>query len=382
MRKALAAALICFLLTAPLGHGFAGTAEAVQPSAVSERPLPFGRQILRIEAVEALPNGNLAVLSFSQGKEKDEEALWLDLFTASGERPLSRRLGSHRPEISAYPFAQLLIKSGKIICEYYPDITSMELCYRSSYSFTGKALRTDQKLTLRYGDAGYARNLGQFILKRQAHAYDEAPADPFTRLEIEHVPTGKIVRTKVWDFAPASFTDKANHLWIVQKNEQAKLEIRTYTASGAVTEKVVEINEPTLKAQEYAAVRSAVWHQGRARILIRSSNTEYVLLTYDLNSQQIVASSALSALPEANYVSGLMVAGAHLLAVNEIWDEAMQRQSKALSLMDEAGAQHPLRFAGQAFSVFTKEMDGALFALELDKGSGQWLLREYALPSI
>ena len=93
----------------------------------------------------------------------------------------------------------------------------------------------------------------------------------------------------VWDPVFRAFSDGANRLWIVQKNERENLEIRTYTASDAVTEQTVEIDEPTLKTHDVASVCVAVLHQGNACLLVRLSNTDHVLLTYDVEDGTIVA---------------------------------------------------------------------------------------------
>jgi hypothetical protein len=93
----------------------------------------------------------------------------------------------------------------------------------------------------------------------------------------------------VWDPVFCAFSDGANRLWIVQKNERENLEIRAYTASDAVTEQTVEIDEPTLKTHDVASVCAAVLHQGNACLLVRLSNADHVLLTYDAEDGTIVA---------------------------------------------------------------------------------------------
>lgn len=377
MKKLLAAALVCFFVFGLPGHGLASPAAAPALTLVSEHALSFSKQPLRIEKTEALPNRSLAVFYFAQGEKRDEESYWLDLFSTSGQRLLSRMFVTRVPDASPHPFAQLLIKSDGFVCEYYPDITTMEVCFSSVYTFEGAALQADQKSTLKYGDAAYAKNLGPFILGRQAHAYDEEPADPFTRLAIQHVPTGQARTTKIWDFRPASLVDAENRLWIVQKNEGGNLELRVFAASDNLTEQAIEIPEPALKAHEFTFVISAISHQGAIRLLIHQFNTEYVLLTYDADSRAITARSALSALPGAAYVSGLLAAGPQLLSVHEYWDEKSQSFSKALSLVDGAAAQLPLQFVGEAFGVFAHGQEEAIYALETDAGRSAWFLRKY-----
>lgn len=379
MKRRLAAALICAIL---LGCGFSAAAAAAdtpQLSVVARQPLSFSGPPIRIEQAEWLPNGHLAVIYFSQGAQKDEELLWLDLFAASGARLLSRRLGRHLPDVSPYPFAQLLVHSKRFICEYYPDITTMEVCFQSTYSLDGQALKADQRSTLRYGDASYARNIGQYILRRQAHGYDEEHADPFFQLEIIHVPTGKALRTKTWAPLLVAFADDAGSLWIVQKNERENLEMRAYAASDTVQESIVDMAEPALQAHEFTAFHAAVWHQGAARLLVYVPNADCVLLTYDPDRQQVTARSPLTALPGAHYISGLASTGPHLLAVNELLDEQTQQFSKQLGLIDPQSAQHPLHFAGLAFHVFADAGEGTIRTLEKNQDTNRWWRCEYAL---
>jgi hypothetical protein len=377
MNRKLAAVWICFMLLALFYHAFAMNAEAPQLTAVSEQPLRFSQPPLRIEKAERLPNGHVVVFYFSQGEDKREERYRMDLFAASGECLLSREMGAYIPDVSTYPFAQILIKGEHFLCEYYPDITTMEVCYGSVYTFDGRAVQADKKSTFRYGDVDYAWNHGQFILKRQAHAYDEEVADPFIRLKLEHVPTGKTLQTAVWDPVFRAFSDGANRLWIVQKNERENLEIWAYTASDAVTEQIVEIDEPTLKTHDVASICAAVLHQENACLLVRLSNMDHVLLTYDAESQQITTGRALTTLSGADYIAGLMTVGPRLLAVNGVWDETTQTFSWALGVVEQPAEQVPLPFKGKAFSVFANGKDGTIVALEKDAGA--WLLREYRL---
>ncbi|MGI6636557.1 MAG: hypothetical protein ACOX7B_15530 [Christensenellales bacterium] len=198
MRRKWAAVILCVMLWSGLGQATAGDAQAVSLTMVSEWPLIFSREPVRIEKSQVLPNGNVAVFYFAQGASTGEEVYWLEVFTAIGERVLAKQLAAFTPQPDGgmYPYAQIWVERNQFVCEYYPDITRMEVCYRSVYTLDGKIVKKEKKSTLTYGDAFYAYNVGPYILKRQAHAYDEEHADPFIALEIVHVPTGNVLKTK------------------------------------------------------------------------------------------------------------------------------------------------------------------------------------------
>ena len=381
MRKLLSFALVCYILLGFCAPAVAEQVQVPQFNLGSEQALPFSQTPLRIDQAERLPNENLCFIYFSQGSKQGEEAYWLDLFSGTGERLLSRQFTTHIPDVSTYPHAQILIKNKGFVCEFYPDITTMEVCYQTGYDFNGKVLRKEKKSTLRLGDALYVKNLGQFILKRQAHSYDTEPVDPYLRLQIEHVPTGQMVDSKLWDPNPAYFIHGENQLLLVCKNEQENLEIRSYTVSDSLQEQVITFHEPALNTQGYTVVSSGVLFQGQAYLLIYQSNTAYALLTYDLKQQQITASKALTALPGVDYVTSLLVAGEQLMAVNGIWDESVQRYHLTLSLLDDLGEQVPLHFVGRAAAVFADGEGGTITAIERDAASGQWFIRSYLIVS-
>lgn len=380
MQKILSALLACALALGLLGTVPVGKAAEPKLTLEKEHLLAFSKAPLRIEKVEALPNGNLAVLYFSKGEGPEEESYWLDVFSSAGEHLLSKKLASFIPGGPNYPRAQLLIKDNKFVCETYPDVTSMEVCYRSVYTFEGKLLQSDQKSTLKFGEAAYANNLGPFILGIQAHAEDVAPPNPYRRLHIEHVPTGQTLTTSTYDFKPAFCVDEKGRLWVLQKNEEEHLELRCYTAGDSLREQIAEIAEPSLLAHEFTSLQSAIGFEDKIRLLIYLTNTEYVDLTYDPGSQKITDRRGLTALPGASYVSGYLVLGSQILAVNQVWDEGSQTFSKILGLVDAEGVPLPLPFSGEAFGLYTLGED-RLCALERDADDQALQLRTYLLHS-
>ncbi|MGI6636556.1 MAG: hypothetical protein ACOX7B_15525 [Christensenellales bacterium] len=122
-------------------------------------------------------------------------------------------------------------------------------------------------------------------------------------------------------------------------------------------------------------MQAAAWYQGKVHVLIYLTNTEHAWEAYSADGRNRMQLATVTALPKANYISGLMVAGAHLLAVHEVWDETAQWQSKLLGRII-ADATQQLPFTGQAWSVFLHE-NGDILTLEKDAPS-RWLLRGYA----
>lgn len=110
MQKILSALLACALALGLLGTVPVGKAAEPKLTLEKEHLLAFSKAPLRIEKVEALPNGNLAVLYFSKGEGPEEESYWLDVFSSAGEHLLSKKLASFIPGGPNYPRAQLLIK--------------------------------------------------------------------------------------------------------------------------------------------------------------------------------------------------------------------------------------------------------------------------------
>ncbi|NLX83171.1 MAG: hypothetical protein GXZ04_05075 [Clostridiales bacterium] len=380
MKRLRAALLACFLLISLFGYGAVGKAAVMEMTFKQEHPLAFSRLPLRIEKVEPLPSGKLAVIYFSQGEQQGEELYWLDLFSNTGSRLLSKLLAAHIPDVSTYPYAQILIKGNEFVCEFYPDITTMEVCYRSVFSVEGQKVKEDQKQTLKAGAAYYTQNQGPFLLGKQAHAEDVEPATPLRRWHIEHAPSRQTFTINTFDYDPAFCVDRAQRLWIIQKNQQAHLELRSYTMGDSPTEQTVELAEPSLLAHEFTSVQSAVSFKGKVRLLIYHTNTEFVDLTYDPDSQKITDRGTLTALPGASYVSGYLVSNAQLLAVNEVWDEASQTFAKMLGAVDAKGVLHPLTFMGEAFGLYAQGED-TLCTLERGADDNSWLLRTYLLQA-
>lgn len=378
-RKAVALLLLMLLLN-PLSAALAASNSAPRLELVSATPLQFSRPPIRIDGAVMLPNGNLAVLHFSLGATVFEESYWLDLFSATSERLLSRQLVSFRQDADSYPLAQILIKRDHFILEYYPDVTTMEVCFQSSYSFGGRALQADRKRSYAYGEALYAQNIGSFLYRWQSHAVDEPDADAHISVDIEHVPSGRTMRAKLWDFAARRFADDQQRLWIVQRNEQGLLEIRSLAAGEGMKEHITALNEPSLLA-DGAMLSAAVSHQGKARIVVYRHDAAPMLLTYDPTKQLVTARSALGTPEEARHLSALMSVGRHLLAVYERWDDNMQQNAKALALIDGNMAQHPLPFTGRAFSVLQDSRDDSIAALEQDDDE-HWVMRVYRLDGM
>lgn len=377
MRKMMTTALVCLALFIGV-HCAAQASAALELRLISKQSLPFSKPPLRIESTVVLSDNQALAIYVAKGDVKGEESLLLDLFHEAGNKLLSKSFCAYRPDDFVFPYAQAILGKSGFVCEFYPDVSSMEVYYRSAYTFDGKQVKADKKYTQKFGDAFYAQNIGPFVVKKRAHAYDEEGASPYLDLQIEYVPTGKTIKTKIWDVMFCSFLDEdGQRLWLAQKNEQGKLELRLYTVdkSGAFKEQVFEWDEPSFQTQNYSYVCSGAVQEGKAFLLLRKSNTEYTLLLVDVEKQEATARSTVHALAETDCIEGFLP-GKPQLIIHWVFDETTQTFEKRLGALDSRAILKPLNFAGQAFSLWQNNQEN-IVTLEKDTISGEWLLCLY-----
>lgn len=375
MRKRITMLLICLLLVV---GGTAQDSRIPLFKLMKNTELAFSQAPLRVENTVTLPRDRVLVFFFAEGKSEGEESYWLNLFNENGDILLAKEFCSFCPEDFVFPYVQALLGEKGFTLEFYPDISSMEVYYRSAYTFDGKQVKADKKYTQKFGDAFYAQNLAPFIVKKRAHAYDEEGTSPYLDLIIEHVPTGKTIKTQVWDVMFCPFLDESgDRLWLAQKNEQGKLGLRLYSLGfRELTERIFAWDEVTLETNENAYLCSGAVHNGKVMLLLRLSNTEYTLLFVDIEKEEVISRNAVHALPSTDYIQGFLP-GSWQILVHGAFDEATQTFEKRLGVLSGEYTINPITtFWGQAFSVWINQ-EGNIETLEMDKDSGLWWLREY-----
>ena len=344
-------------------------------------PLSFSKQPISIDSVASMPDGSLAVIYFAAGSEEVQREYRLDLFAPDGVPLLSKSFGQFNIELDPYPFAQIILQSDGFLCEYYPDITSMETCFQTAYGNAGKATGKEQKKKLPYGTAAYAERVGGYMVKKQAHAADERDASPYQAVEIVHIATGQSTLRSLYGWSDfCAFPDGDGDLLIAQKNERGSLEIRQYGLADGLKETVIELDGAWPAVDDHARVQSAACIGRTAYLQIYLTNQESLILICDLEQEAIVGSSPLSAAEGSDYIAALRTADSMLLAVDGHWDETAQRHLFRLDALDSDLARTPLALAhGSCLYLFTEDEPGIITTIERGDSPASYVVCRYAV---
>ena len=161
-------------------------------------PLAFRKEPVELYSVTHTPNGSFVVIYFAEGEKSELQEMWMELFDSVGTSLLSAKLGEFDPNGEKIPHGQIILKKDRFICEYYPDITSMEVCTQTVYRYTGKRIQKPTTKKLKFGTAPYAQHVGDYMVEKQAHSEDETP---FRTVKITHIASGKSKKLMIYDWS-------------------------------------------------------------------------------------------------------------------------------------------------------------------------------------
>lgn len=186
-------------------------------------------------------------------------------------------------EGAPYPRGQVILEKNRFVCEYYPDITTMEVYKQRIYRYTGKQVQKPTTKKLKFGAACYAERVGDYMFRMQAHSEDESDASPYRTVKISHIASGKQKTLYLYDWSFCAFPDADGNLLFAQQNERGNLEIRQYSAS--MQETIVELDSSYFD-DNLSYVSSAACIESTAYLLISQGFSKYTLLTYDREAQK------------------------------------------------------------------------------------------------
>ena len=361
---ALTSLTLCLLLLA------GASADSAPMQLMRMNPLAFSKQPTRIESVTPTPDGSFVIIYFADSDTAGMQEMRLELFDAAGASLLSAALGDANllEEGAPYPQGQVILEKNRFVCEYYPDITTMEVYKQSIYRYTGKQVQKSTTKTLKFGAACYAERVGDYMVRMQAHSEDESDASPYRTVKISHIASGKQKTLYLYDWSFCAFPDADGNLLFAQQNERGNLEIRQYSAS--MQETIVELDSSYFD-DNLSYVSSAACIESTAYLLISQGFSKYTLLTYDREAQKITDSRALPTADGSDSLSDIKAAGTSLLSVDGYWNAAMQQRFYRLHLLnaDWTRTALPLQhdfclyvYAAQE-SITTVEADGSTYFL-------------------
>lgn len=333
-------------------------------------PLAFSKQPTRIESVTPTPDGSFAIIYFTDSDTAGMQEMRLELVNSAGASLLSAALGEANllDEGALYPHGQVILEKNRFVCEYYPDITTMEVYKQRIYRYTGKQVQKSTTKKLKFGAACYAERVGDYMVCMQAHSEDESDASPYRTVKISHIASGKQKTLSLSYDSFCAFPDADGNLLIAQWNERGNLEIRQYSAS--MQETIIELDGSN--SIEYSGYRlSSGARIGQTVYLQLSSGADDYVLTYDREAQKITDSRALPTADGSDSLSDIKAAGTFLLSVDGYWNAAMQQRFYRLHLLnaDWTRTSLPLQhdfclyvYAAQE-SITTVEADGGTYFL-------------------
>lgn len=363
---ALTSLTLCLLLLA------GASADSAPMQLMRMNPLAFSKQPTRIESVTPTPDGSFAIIYFADSDTAGMQEMRLELFDAAGASLLSAALGDANllEEGAPYPRGQVILEKNRFVCEYYPDITTMEVYKQRIYRYTGKQVQKPTTKKLKFGAACYAERVGDYMVRMQAHSEDESDASPYRTVKISHIASGKQKTLYLYDWSFCAFPDADGNLLFAQQNERGNLEIRQYSAS--MQETIIELDGSN--SIEYSGYRlSSGARIGQTVYLQLSSGADDYVLTYDREAQKITDSRAFSAAEDGYFIADFKTAGSSLLSVDAHWNVPLQRRELHLYLLgsDWTRTALPLQhdFCLYVFpeaaqeSITTVEADGSTYFL-------------------
>ena len=355
---------LCLMLCA------SASADSAPMQLMRMNPLAFSKQPTRIESVTPTPDGSFVIIYFADSDTAGMQEMRLELFDAAGASLLSAALGDANllEEGAPYPRGQVILEKNRFVCEYYPDITTMEVYKQRIYRYTGKQVQKPTTKKLKFGAACYAERVGDYMFRMQAHSEDESDASPYRTVKISHIASGKQKTLYLYDWSFCAFPDADGNLLFAQQNERGNLEIRQYSAS--MQETIVELDSGYFD-DNLSYVSSAACIESTVYLLISQGFSKYTLLTYDREAQKITDSRAFSAAEDGYFIADFKTAGSSLLSVDAHWNVPLQRRELHIYLLgsDWTRTALPLQhdfclyvYAAQE-SITTVEADGSTYFL-------------------
>ncbi len=339
-------------------------------------PLAFSREPADFQSAAMLPDQTLVIFygtTLSDGRTED----WMDIFAADGTQIRSQSLGTYDPIKFVFSHAQIILTQKGFLQEYYPDVATMETCYRTSYKKSGAAKGKTRKLKQRTDDAFYTTVIGDYTFFQRAHCEDE----PDFTGKIRHRLSDQTLSFPLYDTTSyALFEDEKGDCLFVQPQGREALEIRQFTFDGSLHASVLTLPGNYFPDGEYARINSAAGGYGVAYFQISVTNVLSNILTYDLEQQCVTASHPLSAGAGADFLSSLRQAGTSLMVLDGYWSESLQQKTYRLVLLDADMNRTSLSLAcGNCLYLFSSAQSEDIITVETDQDGTSFFLCRYRL---
>ncbi len=339
-------------------------------------PLAFSREPADFQSAAMLPDQTLVIFygtTLSDGRTED----WMDIFAADGTQIRSQSLGIYDPIKFVFSHAQIILTQKGFLQEYYPDVATMETCYRTSYKKSGAAKGKTRKLKQRTDDAFYTTVMGDYTFFQRAHCEDE----PDFTGKIRHRLSDQTLSFPLYDTTSyALFEDEKGGCLFVQPQGREALEIRQFTFDGSLHTSVLTLPGDYFPDGEYARINSAAGGYGVAYFQISVTNVLSNILTYDLEQQCVTASHPLSAGAGADFLSSLRQAGTSLIVLDGYWSESLQQKTYRLVLLDADMNRTSLSLAcGNCLYLFSSAQSEDIITVETDQDGTSFFLCRYRL---
>lgn len=339
-------------------------------------PLAFSREPADFQSAAMLPDQTLVIFygtTLSDGQTED----WMDIFAADGTQIRSQSLGTYDPIKFVFSHAQIILTQKGFLQEYYPDVATMETCYRTSYKKSGAAKGKTRKLKQRTDDAFYTTVMGDYTFFQRAHCEDE----PDFTGKIRHRLSDQTLSFPLYDTTSyALFEDEKGGCLFVQPQGREALEIRQFTFDGSLHASVLTLPGDYFPDGGYTRINSAAGGYGVAYFQISVTNVLSNILTYDLEQQCVTASHPLSAGAGADFLSSLRQAGTSLMVLDGYWSESLQQKTYRLVLLDADMNRTSLSLAcGNCLYLFSSAQSEDIITVETDQDGTSFFLCRYRL---
>ncbi len=339
-------------------------------------PLAFSREPADFQSAAMLPDQTLVIFygtTLSDGRTED----WMDIFAADGTQIRSQSLGIYDPIKFVFSHAQIILTQKGFLQEYYPDVATMETCYRTSYKKSGAAKGKTRKLKQRTDDAFYTTVMGDYTFFQRAHCEDE----PDFTGKIRHRLSDQTLSFPLYDTTSyALFEDEKGGCLFVQPQGREALEIRQFTFDGSLHASVLTLPGDYFPDGGYTRINSAAGGYGVAYFQISVTNVLSNILTYDLEQQCVTASHPLSAGAGADFLSSLRQAGTSLIVLDGYWSESLQQKTYRLVLLDADMNRTSLSLAcGNCLYLFSSAQSEDIITVETDQDGTSFFLCRYRL---
>ncbi len=339
-------------------------------------PLAFSREPADFQSAAMLPDQTLVIFygtTLSDGRTED----WMDIFAADGTQIRSQSLGTYDPIKFVFSHAQIILTEKGFLQEYYPDVATMETCYRTSYKKSGAAKGKTRKLKQRTDDAFYTTVMGDYTFFQRAHCEDE----PDFTGKIRHRLSDQTLSFPLYDTTSyALFEDEKGGCLFVQPQGREALEIRQFTFDGSLHASVLTLPGDYFPDGGYTRINSAAGGYGVAYFQISVTNVLSNILTYDLEQQCVTASHPLSAGAGADFLSSLRQAGTSLMVLDGYWSESLQQKTYRLVLLDADMNRTSLSLAcGNCLYLFSSAQSEDIITVETDQDGTSFFLCRYRL---